>query len=137
MSIHDYAPEDYDPVIKLWINCGLIQTARQATKEALYEFCKKGTFLLYEEQSREIVGTVMGTWDGWRGWIYKLAVAEEHRRKGIGTKLLTEVTRRLHVAGATIIRCYIENNNTASLALFRKNGYQRMEDFVIVTQGRQ
>ncbi len=79
----------------------------------------------------------MGAWDGWRGWIYKLAVAEEYRRKRVGTQLLNEVTRRLRGRGATIIRAYVEAQNTASLALFKKHGYQRMDGFVIVTQGRQ
>ncbi len=100
-------------------------------------FCEKGTFLLRKKDSKGIIGTVMGAWDGWRGWIYKLAVAEEHRRQGIGTQLLTEVMSRLRWEGATIIRAYVENNNAASLLLFTKHGYQRMDGFVIVTHGRQ
>lgn len=137
MGIRDYSPDDYDQVIKLWINCGLIQNAAQATKKQLSIFCERGQFLIYRERPQRIIGTVMGAWDGWRGWIYKLAIAEEHRRKGIGTQLLSEVTSRLYGAGAKIIRAYIENNNAASLSLFKKQGYQQMDDFVIVTLGRQ
>ncbi len=137
MSIQDYTPEDYAPVIELWVACGLIKSAGQATRDQLAAFSEKGTFLLWNDDSGRIIGTVMGAWDGWRGWIYKLAVAEAHRRKGVGTQLLKEVTRRLRGRGATIIRAYVESQNTASLALFKKQGYQFMEDFVIVTQGRQ
>jgi ribosomal protein S18 acetylase RimI-like enzyme len=137
MSIQDYVQGDYDSVITLWISCGLIKGAGQATKEQLSGFCEKGTFLIYKEHSKGIIGTVLGTWDGWRGWIYKLAVAETDRRKGIGTQLLAEITRRLRRDGATIIRAYIETNNTASLTLFEKNGYEQMDDFVILTKGRQ
>lgn len=137
MSIQDYSPDDYKSVIGLWIKCGLIKTAKQATEGQLSEFCEKGTFLIYKEPSKGIIGTVMGTWDGWRGWVYKLAVAERDRRKGIGTRLLTEISIRLRRDGATIIRAYIEGNNTASLTLFKKNGYERMDDFVILTHGRQ
>lgn len=137
MIIQDFKPKDYDPVIELWINCGLIKSAKQVTREQLTTFCERGTFLIYKEESTRIIGTIMGAWDGWRGWIYKLAVAEDHRRSGIGTQLLSQVTSRLHGAGATIIRAYVENNNKASLALFKKQGYLQMDDFVIVTQGRQ
>jgi ribosomal protein S18 acetylase RimI-like enzyme len=30
-----------------------------------------------------IIGSVIGGWDGWRGNIYRLVVAPEHRRRGI------------------------------------------------------
>ncbi len=137
MVTREYTPEDYDPVIRLWIACGLIKNAGQATQEQLLDFCENGTFLLYNDDSGRIIGTVMGAWDGWRGWIYKLAVAEERRRKGVGTQLLSEVTRRLRGKGARIIRAYVESQNAASLALFKRQGYELMADFVIVTQGRQ
>lgn len=137
MSTRNYAPEDYDSVIKLWVDCGLIKNAGQATVDQLSAFTEKGTFLLYHDGSGQILGTVMGAWDGWRGWIYKLAVAREQRRKGIGTKLLNQVAKALSGKGATIIRAYVESQNTASLSLFRKQGYQEMDGFVIVSHGRQ
>ena len=33
----------------------------------------------------QVVGTVMGGYDGHRGWIYSLAVNPDIRRRGIGT----------------------------------------------------
>ncbi len=98
----------------------------------------KGLFLVYEDPStKEIVGTVMGGWDGWRGWIYKLAVSPEHRRRGIGNELVVAVSDGLRKTGAGIIRAYIEKENEASLGLFRELGFVPLDDFVIVTQGRQ
>ena len=35
-----------------------------------------------------LVGTIMGGYDGHRGWIYSLAVGPEVRRRGIGTALM-------------------------------------------------
>ena len=40
--------------------------------------------LLLAELDGELVGTVIGAWDGWRGNFYRLAVLPEHRRRGIG-----------------------------------------------------
>src|SRR6266849_5287173 len=115
MAIHEYTARDYDEVIKLWISCGLIKSDSQATKQQLSAFLERGIFLLSKDDRGRIIGTVMGGWDGWRGWIYKLAVAEEERRKGVATQLLNEIDSRLHNAGATITRAYIENRNEASL----------------------
>ena len=137
MSIQEYTSSDYDKVIKLWISCGLIKSDKQATRQQLSSFLERGIFLVRKDKAGTISGTVMGGWDGWRGWIYKLAVAEEERREGIGTQLLNEIASRLHNSGATIVRAYIENENEASLALFDKLGYEKMDGFVIVTKGRQ
>ncbi len=137
MSIQAYNERDYDEVIKLWISCGLIKSESQATKQQLSAFLERGLFLISKVDSGRIIGTVMGGWDGWRGWIYKLAVAEEERRKGIATQLLNEIASKLNNAGATITRAYIENQNEASLSLFKKLGYERMDGFSVVTRGRQ
>src|SRR5262245_59909828 len=34
-----------------------------------------------------VVGTVMGGYDGHRGWVYSLAVSPEFRRRGIGATI--------------------------------------------------
>ena len=38
--------------------------------------------LLVAEASGRIVGTVIAAWDGWRGSVYRIVVAPEHRRDG-------------------------------------------------------
>ena len=46
-----------------------------------------------------IIGTVIAGWDGWRGALYRLAVAPSHRRRGIATALVNEAERHLHAQG--------------------------------------
>jgi ribosomal protein S18 acetylase RimI-like enzyme len=48
----------------------------------------------------EIVGTVIGVFDGWRGNIYRLAVLPEHRGRGIARTLVREAERRMAIRGA-------------------------------------
>src|SRR4051812_42728728 len=38
----------------------------------------------------QIIGTVIATFDGWRGAIYRLAVDPKHRRHGIARTLVAE-----------------------------------------------
>src|SRR5438445_1042823 len=47
-----------------------------------------------------IVGSVIAGWDGWRGTLYRLAVAPTHRRRGIATALVGDAERRLRSHGA-------------------------------------
>ena len=46
-----------------------------------------------------IVGTIIAGWDGWRGTLYRLAVAPSYRRRGIATGLVAEAERRLREQG--------------------------------------
>ena len=55
--------------------------------------------LLLAVADGEIVGTVIVGWDGWRGHLYRLAVAPELRRRGIATALLLAAERAPHRAG--------------------------------------
>jgi ribosomal protein S18 acetylase RimI-like enzyme len=59
----------------------------------------EGSLLLALDGER-IVGTVIAAFDGWRGGIYRLAVAPSHRRHGLGRRLVAEAERRLAVRGA-------------------------------------
>ena len=51
--------------------------------------------LVAVDAAGRIVGSVIGGWDGWRGNIYRLAVAPEARRAGLAAALVREVSGRL------------------------------------------
>ena len=46
-----------------------------------------------------IVGTIVAGWDGWRGTLYRLAVEQSHRRRGIATRLVAEAEQLLRDLG--------------------------------------
>lgn len=50
--------------------------------------------LLLAEREGELVGTVIAGFDGWRCHLYRLAVHPDHRRRGIGSALLTAADRK-------------------------------------------
>lgn len=56
--------------------------------------------LLVAVDDGAIVGSVIAGWDGWRGTLYRLAVAPSHRRHGIATALVGDAERRLRRHGA-------------------------------------
>jgi ribosomal protein S18 acetylase RimI-like enzyme len=57
--------------------------------------------LLLAIDDGEIIGSIVAGWDGWRGNIYRLAVAPAQRRRGIATALVVHAERRLREAGAS------------------------------------
>jgi ribosomal protein S18 acetylase RimI-like enzyme len=70
-----------------------------------------------------LVGTVMGGYDGHRGWIYSLAVGPEVRRRGIGTALMRHVERELAGRGCPKVNLQVLASNAATVAFYEKLGY--------------
>ena len=70
-----------------------------------------GALLLVATINGRIVGSVIGGWDGWRGNIYRLAVAPEHRRKGVARRLIVEISAALFDKGAEILSALIEHEH--------------------------
>jgi GNAT superfamily N-acetyltransferase len=70
-----------------------------------------------------LVGVIVTTHDGRKGWINRLAVHPDDRRKGLGRRLISEAEQTLHDQGMQIIAALIENGNAASLTLFEHAGY--------------
>ena len=65
--------------------------------------------LVATDAGGHIVGSVIGGWDGWRGNIYRLAVAPEARRHGIAAALVREICDRLErEKGARRITALVE-----------------------------
>jgi ribosomal protein S18 acetylase RimI-like enzyme len=80
----------------------------------------------------QIVGSVIGGWDGWRGNIYRLAVTPEHRRKGIARRLVAQVSRELFAKGATRLSALVEHEHQWAMEFWdslRPLGFERDPKF--------
>ena len=80
--------------------------------------------LLVAVADGRIVGTVMSTWDGWRGGIYRLAVAPDHRRRGLGRQLVEAAEDRLRRLDAPKISALVLQEHDHATAFWRAIGYE-------------
>jgi ribosomal protein S18 acetylase RimI-like enzyme len=74
-----------------------------------------------------LVGTVLGGYDGHRGWVYSLAVAPQTRRRGVGTALMRHVERELATRGCPKINLQVLASNAGTVEFYRKLGYAAEE----------
>jgi ribosomal protein S18 acetylase RimI-like enzyme len=81
---------------------------------------------------KELIGLVLATSDGRKGWINRLAVEPSHRHKGIALRLIQEAEEELVSRGIHLFSGLIEKGNEASFALFAKAGYEITEDVIYV-----
>ncbi|MFC2079755.1 GNAT family N-acetyltransferase [Candidatus Bipolaricaulota bacterium] len=125
MYIRKLTLEDYDTLIEIWTEAGLPcrPLGRDAKGHLQSEIDRETAVFLGAEVDGRLVGVVLGTHDGRKGWINRLAVVPDHRKRGIGRSLVMEAENRLNALGIKIVTCLIEGDNPSSGDFFQSLGY--------------
>ena len=124
-NIRPLSSADYDAVCAVWRAAEL--PAKLSGREARCAFVAQveqfpRTYLGAELDGR-LVGVLLGTHDGRKGWINRLAVEPNCRRQGIALDLLGACERALRAAGIEIVAALVEQGNEASCRVFEQAGY--------------
>ena len=134
LKIREFCIEDYDRVMELWAEGGLpLKPQGRDSRENIARQVKRPNVLFLVAEEREgdrVIGTVMATHDGRKGWINRLAVDAALRKRGIGARLVREAERRLEALGMDILACLIEDDNAVSMAVFEKLGYKKHPEII-------
>lgn len=124
--VRKLALDDYDDFMAVWRHAGLHSVrpmGRDSRQAFARQFAGGSHTMIGLERSGKLIGVVLATHDGRKGWINRLAVFPQHRGRGFAARLVAEAERVLRAQGMTVIGVLIEPGNDASLALFNKLGY--------------
>ena len=91
IEISPYDANDESEVIALWNACGLVTHTNDPRKDINRKLEVDRNLFLVGRNQNAVVATVMGGYEGHRGWINYLAVAPLERRKGYGQKMMAAV----------------------------------------------
>lgn len=79
--------------------------------------------LLVAEEGGEVVGALIAGWDGWRGNLYRLAVREGARRRGVGLALVRAGEDYLRDRGARRVTALVAFDDGAAGGFWDAAGY--------------
>ncbi len=124
--IRDFKIGDYEQVINLWqlSHLPLKPQGRDSRAQLEQQIKLDQTIFLVAEKEGRIIGTVLATHDGRKGWINRLAVEPAYRRQGLGKLLIKRAEEELEKKGLPMFAALIEENNLASINLFAEVGYE-------------
>jgi ribosomal protein S18 acetylase RimI-like enzyme len=124
-------PQDYHAVRELWENAAPgIHLGSSDTPEEIYKKLQRDPDLfLVAECGAQLVGAVMGGFDGRRGMVYHLAVAREHRNQGIGKALMDALETRLRRKGCLKAYLLVTKDNDA-VEFYAALGWQPMDMYI-------
>jgi ribosomal protein S18 acetylase RimI-like enzyme len=122
-------PEDYPQVYGLWEKAGPgIHVGRSDQSTEIDKKLQRDPDLfLVAEEDGEIIGAVLGGYDGRRGMMYHLAVAQDHRRQGIAEALMNELEHRLREKGCIRYYLLVTMDNQSAIQFYESHRWKRMD----------
>ena len=128
---------DYESVLNLWrgIESGMNVGRSDAPDEIQKKIQRDPDLFLVAENDHGIIGSVIGGFDGRRGFIYHLAVQKEFRGLGVGALLLDEVEKRLQSKGCLKCILHVLEDNVGAMDFYKRQGWRHAtEDAVFVKE---
>jgi ribosomal protein S18 acetylase RimI-like enzyme len=122
-------PDDYHRVIDLWEHAGPgIHVRRSDEAEEIKKKIERDPDLfLIAEMDGQVIGTVMGGFDGRRGMVYHLAVDQSYRQKGIGRLLMNELEKRMALKGCIRSYLLVTRDNPEAIHFYETTGWEQMD----------
>jgi ribosomal protein S18 acetylase RimI-like enzyme len=134
-SIRSATASDIPAILRMWAEADAAptQTDNSASLRSLVDH--DAGALIVAEVNERIVGSVIAAWDGWRGSIYRLAVAPSGRRKGLGRRLLTAAEAKLAMEGAVRLQAIVVESDAQATGFWRASGWNEQVERLRFVKG--
>jgi ribosomal protein S18 acetylase RimI-like enzyme len=123
MHIRAATMDDMPALIELWTVAGLTFRPGDVPAELRAVLARDPELVLLADDGQVLAAAVLGTFDGRRGWVNRLATRPGQRGQGYATALLTELERRLAAKGCRKVNLLIEADNRPVTGFYGQNGY--------------
>ena len=130
LNIRQFKEEDTQDVIRLWRKSFPTDPPWNDPQDVVQRKInyQRELFLVGESQGR-VVATVLGGYDGFRGWVYHLAVLNDKRRSGIGNTMMSAIEKELRQLGCIKINIQVRSSNQEVILFYKGIGFD-IEDHV-------
>ena len=129
MEIREYIEADEQQIIELWVKCHLVVSSNNPRRDIQRKLKADRDLFLVGILDNKIIATVMGGYEGHRGWINYLAVDPAYQGNGYGRRIMEAVERRIRSKGCPKINLQVRATNKAVIRFYRSLGYT--DDHVI------
>lgn len=126
-TIRTFHPGDTAAVISLWRACELTRPWNNPELDIQRKLAVNDELFLVADDDGLIVGSIMGGYEGHRGWINYLAVSPTVQKQGLGRDLMSAVETRLLNLGCPKINLQVRTGNDAVIAFYEAIGYSNDE----------
>jgi len=126
---------DYDQVYALWQACEGVGLSAADEPQAIRAYLERNPGLsAVALDGGRVVGTVLCGHDGRRGYIHHLAVAQSHRRRGIGRALVERILSALMAQGIQKCHLFVFGENRQAIAFWERVGFSQRVELVMMSR---
>ena len=125
--IRAYQDADLEDVIALWEVCELTRPWNNPEIDIFRKIAQKDGLFLLAVKDEELIATVMGGYDGHRGWMNYLAVHPHAQRNGVATALIQQLEKRLVALSYPKLQLLIRKDNIDVQSFYEQLGYEEIE----------
>ncbi|MCA9270857.1 MAG: GNAT family N-acetyltransferase [Planctomycetales bacterium] len=127
VSLRPMVVDDYDAVVALWR--GTDGLGGVETHEALTRYLARNPgFSQVAVCGERVVGAILCGHDGRRGYIYRLTVAHDVRRRGLGRRLVDACLEKLREECIDHVTLFILKDNAAAAMFWTELGWVERVD---------
>ena len=123
LFIRPFQTEDEASVISLWQLCELTVPWNNPYKDIARKLKVQPELFLVGMLDSLLIATVMGGYDGHRGWINYLAVHPDFQGLGYAQHMMVNVESELRKIGCPKINLQIRSGNAKVMAFYQKLGF--------------
>lgn len=134
LNIRQYTRADLSQVVSLWQECGIVVAWNNPELDIERKLKVNPELFLVGINREKIIATIMGGYEGHRGWINYLAVSPELQRKGFGGKMVREIERMLRKRGCPKINLQVRTHNKDVIRFYSSLGYTTDE---VINMGKR
>ena len=117
------APEAGD-AIALWEAAGLTRPWNSPRADFDRAIAGPDSAVVGIRAAAALIGAAMVGHDGHRGWMYYLAVAQEHRHQGLGRALVAAAEEWIDARGIVKAQLMVRADNAGAFGFYRALGYE-------------
>jgi ribosomal protein S18 acetylase RimI-like enzyme len=116
-------------VFKLWQETEGVGVERIGHPPNLAAYLKRNAQMSFvAREGDQIIGAVLCGHDGRRGYLHHLAVAKDHRRRGIGTQLVEACLKRLKTLRLLKCNIFVYEGNGSGAAFWKQDDWAHRPD---------
>ncbi len=124
MLLRDFRPEDFPDLCRIDQAC--FEPGIAYPPQDLAWWLARGAFAIVAEDNGQITGFILARKTRVAAaQIITIDILEPHRKRGVGTELMTAAEERLAALGAPRVRLEVSVENKAALSFYDRLGYRR------------
>jgi ribosomal protein S18 acetylase RimI-like enzyme len=128
LTIRHATKDDVDDLLALWERSGAHPSATDTPHDLRRVVdAPHAAVLVAVAGDGALAGSLIATFDGWRGNFYRMVVDPRMRRLGLARRLTTEGETWLRAAGAKRLTALVEGDREIAQVFWDSVGFERYE----------